>query len=60
MEKAMTHVFKKPFKTLTRRFASGDAVAEIDLDGPLTLADLEAAGFIEEEAKQEPLAPATK
>ena len=46
--------FVKPFKTLTRRFKPGDPVAEIDLNGPLTLADLEAGGFVEEATEQAP------
>jgi hypothetical protein len=50
----MPHIFTKSFKTLTRRFKPGDSVGAGDLDGPLTLADLEAGGFVQEAAEEVP------
>lgn len=45
----MTHIVKKPFKTLNRKFAVGDKIAAEDVDprSAFTLGDWVTRGFAE-------------
>lgn len=44
----MSYIVVKPFKTVTRRFASGDAVTAADIDGSLNLEGWIERGFVSE------------